>query len=124
MSKLAGRSSWIFAICAILICLFILTSGCFSIPEVGVYVNDQDDRSHIVPFFGEIQTTPTTPAPAFDENMSENNTLPETPVKPPDTFPLVPLVLIVTGLIVGSVLFLKFIKIIVDKIRLDDGVLK
>ena len=56
----------------VLVCIFVLTSGCFSIPELGIRVNEEDNRSKIVPFFGEVKND-TIPAP--DENATETGRL-------------------------------------------------
>jgi hypothetical protein len=103
-------------ILAVLLCGFILITGCFSIPQLGVKVEDIDNRSRIIPFYGLIENETNG---VISENSSISDATTET-TTPKEGFTITDYIIGILILLVGSYAFLKIVEWILKKIRLED----
>jgi len=103
-------------IIAALLCGFVLISGCFSIPQLGVKVEDIDNRSRIIPFYGLIENE-TNGAIQNNSSITDASTEP-VPVK--EGLTITDYLIGILIVIVGSYAFLKIVEWILKKIQLED----
>ena len=93
----------------ILICGFILISGCFSIPQLGINVDNSDNRSRIIPFYGVVE----------NETTGVNNT-PIELTAPKEGLTVIDFITIIVVLIAVAYVFIKILFWILREIKLED----
>lgn len=93
----------------ILICGFIVISGCFSIPQLGINVDNSDNRSRIIPFYGAVD----------DESAGTNNTTVDT-TAPKEGLTFIDFITIIVVLIAVAYVFIKLLFWILREIKLED----
>jgi hypothetical protein len=93
----------------ILIFGFSIISGCFSIPQLGITVENIDNRSRIIPFYGLVE----------NETTGRNNTTVEA-TSPEEELTFWDYIEGILIFIIGTYTFIKIVRWILKNIELED----